>query len=148
MAAYVWTGGVDNDWAVNGNWDIAGWPTAGDNATINIADTCNLNIAISVATLTLNHIDAILTASANLTVTTGITLTAGTFRMGSYTHSIAGSWTKGANYTTVCETSKLLFPGLSALTDTSDFYDVEFEVGGAFGAAGSVLRDLIISGGT
>ena len=109
MAAYVWTGGVDGDWAVNGNWDVAGWPTAGDDATIDIADTVTLDINITVANFTINHVNAILICEANLTVTTGITLTAGEFHFGSYIHTVAGNWVgNGANYTTYCDTGKLI----------------------------------------
>ena len=76
VQTYTWTGAVSSDWGTNGNWNIAGFPTASDNAIVNVpgANTLTINTTRAITDFTLNGTGAIiLTSGGTLTVNGNLT---------------------------------------------------------------------------
>jgi autotransporter-associated beta strand protein len=74
LTEFVWTGAVGNAWRQDGNWDIAGFPNAGNNAA-SVSASSNLTIELggsntTVAALTFDGISS--TAAIDISSTGGL----------------------------------------------------------------------------
>jgi CSLREA domain-containing protein len=92
----TWDGGAGtSNWGDAANWNTDGVPTSIDDVNLTGANTININVAAVAHNLTLNNAGLTLTinSGSSLAVAGGVTLTAGTFDMGTNTVSGAGSFT-------------------------------------------------------
>jgi hypothetical protein len=84
MSSISWAGAVSGDWATGANWSGGVVPGANDDVTIalNGAFTVDITTPVSAKTLTLNNPGATVLDTGSLTLTGALTLTAGTFNLG------------------------------------------------------------------
>jgi hypothetical protein len=101
MASLVktWDGGAaTNNWGDAANWNTDGVPASTDDVDLTGANTININVAAVANNLTLNNANLVLTINSgnSLAVSGALTLTSGTFNMGTGIVSGAGSFTLSA----------------------------------------------------
>jgi len=78
MAIYTWTGAVNNNWCLNGNWNVGGYPETGDEAVITAPfKTVNVNCEITVDKVTLNGLNDDLNQQADMHIGSGGIILAG-----------------------------------------------------------------------
>ena len=84
MSSISWAGAVSGDWATGANWSGGIAPGANDDVTIGLsgAFTVDITTAVAARTLTLNNPGATVLDTGSLTLTGALTLTAGTFNLG------------------------------------------------------------------
>jgi len=82
-ATYTWTGGVDNNWETDGNWDISGYPSAsGDVVIFNSGSVdcyVNSDLALGSGSFTINGYSGSIFWTGDYTFACGaVTVTTGT----------------------------------------------------------------------
>ncbi len=102
--SFTWTGDVDTNWAVNGNWNQTGFPAGtGDTAAITSAATVDLNGPQSAAQLTI---------SANYAVTVDNS-GAGALTLGVFGGAAASSFTRSTGSAATSINAPLVLAGRS-----------------------------------
>jgi hypothetical protein len=84
MSSISWAGAVSGDWATGANWSGGVAPGANDDVKIALSGnfTVDITTPVSAKTLTLNNPGATVLDTGSLTLTGALTLTAGTFNLG------------------------------------------------------------------
>jgi hypothetical protein len=135
-----------NTLTVSGNWTNNGTFTPGSSSTVDFNGTGNIG-ASNFNTITFSTTGT-KTATGILSVAGNVSISAGTFVAGAFTHTVAGNWTKsGGTFTATGSTVNFTGSGTGSI-GASNFENITFSGAGAKTATGilTIAGDVSITG--
>jgi hypothetical protein len=155
-----WRSATTSNWNTGGNWSLtSGGASCGTNcvprATHTVVfdgggvGTCNINVAVTVTSFTINagYTGTVATQNNIVTISSNFVQNAGTFSAGSSSITARGSWTLGASATFTAATSTVAFnspnAGMSITSSGGSFAYVLFNGTGTW-----ALLDALTVGST